>query len=81
MKTIAVTGGIGSGKSNFCALLKERGYPVLDADILSKEVLFSSEVSSNDRSLEAEGGHCYLRDSFSWGFFVLGLPYKKKGMN
>ncbi len=36
---IAVTGGIGSGKSEFCRLLEANGYKVLYADSISKEVL------------------------------------------
>ena len=28
-KTIAITGGIGSGKSTFCSKLKEKGFKVL----------------------------------------------------
>ncbi len=36
---IAVTGGIGSGKSEFCKMLEQNGYKVLYADIIAKEVL------------------------------------------
>ena len=32
MKTVIVTGGIGSGKSTVCAFLRERGIPVYDSD-------------------------------------------------
>jgi len=32
MKTVIVTGGIGSGKSAVCALLRQRGIPVYDSD-------------------------------------------------
>ena len=32
MKTLLVTGGIGSGKSAVCAYLQERGIPVYDSD-------------------------------------------------
>ena len=38
MRTIIVTGGIGSGKSAVCALLKERGIPVYDCDSRTKEL-------------------------------------------
>ena len=31
MKTVAVTGGIGGGKSTVCSILKERGIPVYDS--------------------------------------------------
>ncbi len=36
MKTLVVTGGIGSGKSAACALLSERGIPVYDSDARTK---------------------------------------------
>lgn len=38
MKTVIVTGGIGSGKSAVCALLKKRGVPVYDCDVKAKEL-------------------------------------------
>lgn len=38
MKTVIVTGGIGSGKSAVCALLKKRGVPVYDCDAKAKEL-------------------------------------------
>ncbi len=41
MKTILVSGGIGSGKSVFCAMLKERGVPVYDCDSRAKELYAS----------------------------------------
>ncbi len=36
---IAVTGGIGSGKSTFCDYLSSKGFPLLKADDISKEIL------------------------------------------
>jgi len=57
---IAVTGGIGSGKSLFCKFLEDRGFVVIKADQLAKELMksdplvkreitetFGSEVYSN----------------------------------
>ena len=38
MLTVIVTGGIGSGKSAVCALLRERGIPVYDSDARTKEL-------------------------------------------
>lgn len=35
-RLIAVTGGIGSGKSSACVYLREKGYTVLDADAISR---------------------------------------------
>jgi dephospho-CoA kinase len=39
MLRIGLTGGIASGKSTVAALLRERDYPVLDADVLAHELL------------------------------------------
>jgi dephospho-CoA kinase len=36
---IAVTGNIATGKSFVCQLLKKMNYPVIDADILSRQIL------------------------------------------
>lgn len=38
MKTIAVTGGIGSGKSEVCSILSSRGIPVYDSDSAAKRL-------------------------------------------
>ena len=38
MRIIGITGGIGSGKSTVTAILREKGYTVIDADELSREV-------------------------------------------
>ena len=36
---IAITGGIGSGKSAVCRILKERGYPVFSCDKINRTLL------------------------------------------
>lgn len=36
---IGLTGGIGSGKSTVSSILKEKGIPIVDADIISRKVL------------------------------------------
>jgi dephospho-CoA kinase len=36
---IAVTGGIGGGKSAFCKFIEKRGYKVFSADRLAKEIM------------------------------------------
>ena len=38
MKVIGITGGIASGKSYVSSVIKKCGYPVIDADIISKEL-------------------------------------------
>ena len=44
MRTVAVTGGIGSGKSVVCSVLSERGIPVFDCDSEAK-ALYSKDAS------------------------------------
>ncbi len=39
MLRVGLTGGIGSGKSTVADMLRERDYPVLDADALAREFL------------------------------------------
>lgn len=42
---IGLTGGIGTGKSTVSQILKDRGFPVIDLDVISHEVIeFSSVV-------------------------------------
>ncbi|MGQ9753494.1 MAG: dephospho-CoA kinase [Thermaceae bacterium] len=43
---VGLTGNLGSGKSTVAALLRERGYPVLDADRLAREgrTVFKEEI-------------------------------------
>ena len=58
MKTVAVTGGIGAGKSTVCGLLSERGIPVYDADSAAKR-LYAKDDSLLDSIEEAFG--CSIR--------------------
>lgn len=43
MKRIALTGGIGSGKSYVCAMLKKHGIAVYDCDDAAKRIMRSSQ--------------------------------------
>lgn len=45
---VAVTGNIGSGKSNFCRFLEEMGYTVIKADEVAKSLM------NNDPKIKAE---------------------------
>lgn len=41
---VGLTGGIGTGKSTVSRKLREKGYPVIDLDIISREVITYPEV-------------------------------------
>ena len=43
-KIIAVTGGVGSGKSSVCKYLADKGYPVVDCDDLSRKAAEDKDV-------------------------------------
>mgnify|MGYP001189088803 CR=1 FL=1 len=42
--SVGITGGIGSGKSLFSKVCVERGYLVMDADTLAKELMSTSQI-------------------------------------
>lgn len=58
MRTVAVTGGIGSGKSAVCAILARRGIPVYDSDSAVKN-LYRKDDALLDAIEEAFG--CGIR--------------------
>lgn len=43
---IAVTGGIGSGKTTVCNIIKEKGYPVFSCDEIYAELLNSGNLTN-----------------------------------
>lgn len=56
MVKVAITGGIGSGKSYVCRLLERRGFPVYDCDKAAKRLMFSSvEIQSRLKAVVGEG--------------------------
>lgn len=69
MKTILVTGGIGSGKSAVCSFLSSLGVPVYDCDSEAKSLYFRKE-GLLDR-VEAEFG---TRKLSELGPLVFGNP-------
>lgn len=54
-KVIAVTGGIGAGKSIVCKLLRGRGYPVIQADVLAHAALAEPSVTEALRARHGDG--------------------------
>jgi len=58
MLKIGITGGIGSGKSIFCDLLKAMGYPVYNSDLEAKNLCNESEALKSSLK-EAFGKNLY----------------------
>ncbi|MEN9826501.1 MAG: hypothetical protein RI953_2246 [Pseudomonadota bacterium] len=61
LRKIAVTGGIGSGKSTLVSELSAFGYPVFDADVLVSKVVIQEHVVPQIKSLLGEDA--YTQDS------------------
>lgn len=51
MKKIAITGGIGSGKSTVADYIRELGYPVFSCDEIYKEIIRSPQYIEQIRTL------------------------------
>ena len=43
---IAITGGIGSGKSEVAKIINQKGYTVLNADLIAKEIMNKLEIKN-----------------------------------
>jgi dephospho-CoA kinase len=61
LKLVGLTGGIGSGKSTVARLIAARGVPVIDADVLAREVVRPgqpayAEIAAQWPDVIAEGG-------------------------
>ena len=46
--TIALTGGIGSGKTSIASIFKSLGVPIIDSDIISKEIILPGKPCFKD---------------------------------
>ena len=60
MKVIAITGGIGSGKSKVSHYLSNKGYPIYSADIRSKEILLQNSI--RQKIIEILGVQAYIKE-------------------
>lgn len=58
---IAVTGGYGSGKSSVCEIISEKGYPVIKADFLAKNLL-NENPEVKKEVIQSFGGKSYSGD-------------------
>ncbi len=81
--TVAITGGIGSGKSTFSEFLREKDYPVIFADDLSKELLQNSK-KVKQQIIELFGSSAYNRTYINTDFLakeVFSDPHKLQKIN
>ncbi|WIV10519.1 dephospho-CoA kinase [Proteiniborus sp. MB09-C3] len=65
VKIIGLTGGIGTGKSTVSKIIRDRGFPIIDADVIAREVVeigevaylkiietFGEQILNNDKSID-----------------------------
>jgi len=81
--TVAITGGIGSGKSTFSEFLRGKGYPIIFADDLSKQLLKNNK-SVKKEIIELFGSSAYSRNEINTDFLakeVFSDPHKLQKIN
>ncbi len=81
--TVAITGGIGSGKSTFSEFLREKDYPVIFADDLSKELLKNSKKVKKE-IIELFDSSAYNGNDINTNFLakeVFSDPHKLQKIN
>ncbi|MFC6039219.1 dephospho-CoA kinase [Paenisporosarcina macmurdoensis] len=81
---IGLTGSIASGKSTISAMLKEKGYPIIDADLVARLVV--EPGTSNLREIEHTFGHAVTHEDGTLNRDALGKlifddPAKRKQLN
>jgi dephospho-CoA kinase len=64
---VGITGGIGTGKSTVCAILRVLGVPVLDSDSVAKEIIENNSTAQRQISLT------FGEDIFNHGKLNKGL--------
>jgi dephospho-CoA kinase len=66
---VAITGNIGSGKSTFADYLSSKGYPVLNADSISKEIL-SNDEDIKSKVIAEFGSESFAGDKLNTKFIA-----------
>lgn len=61
---IAVTGGIGSGKSEFCSYIRSKDFPVIDADSFAKNILLT-DPQVKQRVIQTFGEESYTQSGLN----------------
>lgn len=83
MRVFGLTGNIGSGKSTVARLLRERGVPVVDADLVAREVVEPgqpglAEIAARFPGVIGEGGRL---DRKALGARVFSDPQERLALN
>jgi len=81
--TVAITGGIGSGKSTFSEFLRQKDYPVIFADDISKELLLNNKEVKNE-IIELFGSSAFNKNDINTDFLakeVFSDPLKLQKIN
>ena len=63
MKTIGITGNIGSGKSSVSKIISELGYDVISSDIIAKKLMDESPTIRK-KLIEKFGNETYLQKQY-----------------
>ncbi|MCY4159053.1 MAG: dephospho-CoA kinase [Bacteroidetes bacterium] len=63
IRTLGVTGGIGSGKTTVCGYLRELGAVIFEADLIARELMESS-IHVREEIIQAFGGMSYRSNGF-----------------
>lgn len=93
MLKVGLTGGIGSGKSTVSKMLRQNGIPIIDADIIARQVLskystiiekiqeeFGKEFINSDRSLRRRefGNYIFSSEGRRKKYEDMIIPYIKE---
>lgn len=81
---IGLTGSIASGKSTVSSMLKEKGFPIVDADIVAREVVEKGEPTLS-KIVEVFGEELLVPDGTlnrgKLGEIIFNDPAKRKQLN
>lgn len=80
---VAVTGGIGSGKSSLCTVFLNHGYTVLSSDLVAKEVM-TGNAGVKKQIIKCFGAESYISDKLNIPFLakeVFSDPEKTNQIN
>ena len=69
-KIIAITGGIGSGKTTISNMFSDKGVPVFNSDEIAKEIMSTNSLLKNE-IVTAFGNKVYDKNKLNKGFRMM----------